>query len=274
MCEQTIGKTMVKICGLRRPKDVVAVNRLEPDLAGFILSPGYRRTIYPEQAQILRQILSPRIRTVGVFVDAPFQEILQAAEGGWIDMIQLHGKEDETYIQRLSALTDLPLIKAFRIQERKDLEAAAASPAEWILLDSGTGTGRRFDWDLLEGFLEEHGADTPEGRTKGLAKSMAKTEDKSAQEAGQAPRNAAGILFPGGHPWLLAGGLSAENVRAAIGRFHPTAVDVSSKVETDGCKDPEKMQAFLAAARMETGQYARAPGGFAEQKKAWQQGSR
>ena len=141
---------MVKICGLRRPKDVVAVNRLEPDLAGFILSPGYRRTSFPEQAQILRQILSPRIRTVGVFVDAPFQEILQAAEGGWIDMIQLHGKEDETYIQRLSALTDLPLIKAFRIQERKDLEAAAASPAEWILLDSGTGTGRRFDWDLLE----------------------------------------------------------------------------------------------------------------------------
>lgn len=199
---------------------MLAVNRLKPDLAGFILSPGYRRTIYPEQAQILRQILSPEIRTVGVFVDAPFEEILQAAEGGWIDMIQLHGKEDESYIQRLSALTDLPLIKAFRIQERKDLEEAAASPAEWILLDSGTGTGRRFDWDLLERFLQEHTADT------------------------------AKLLFPGGHPWLLAGGLSAENVRAAIERFHPTAVDVSSRVETDGCKDPEKMEAFLAAARM------------------------
>lgn len=224
MCEQTIGKTMVKICGLRRPKDAAAANRLKPDLAGFILSPGFRRTIYPEQAQILRQMLSPQIRTVGVFVDAPFQEILQAAEGGWIDMIQLHGKEDETYIQRLSALTDLPLIKAFRIQDRKDLEAAAASPAEWILLDSGTGSGRRFDWDLLERFLQEHAAESP--------------------------KNTAGNLFPGGHPWILAGGLSAENVRAAIGRFHPTAVDVSSKVETDGCKDPEKMEAFLAAARM------------------------
>jgi phosphoribosylanthranilate isomerase len=57
-------------------------------------------------------------------------------------------------------------------------------------------------------------------------------------------------LFPGGHPWLLAGGLSAENVRAAIRRFSPTAVDVSSKVETDGFKDPAQMAAFLTAVRL------------------------
>ena len=221
MCEEIVRNTMVKICGLRRPEDALAANRLKPDLAGFILSPGFRRSIDPEQAQILRKILSPEIRTVGVFVDAPFEEILQAAEGGWINMIQLHGKEDETYIKNLSALTALPLIKAFRIQEREDLEAAAASTAEWILLDSGTGTGKCFDWDLLESFLQKHRAD------------------------------AANTLFPGSHSWLLAGGLSAENVAAAIGRFHPTAVDVSSKVETDGCKDPEKMEAFLAAARMQ-----------------------
>lgn len=256
MCEETTRKTMVKICGLRRPKDVLAVNRLKPDLAGFILSPGYRRTIYPEQAQILRQILSPEIRTVGVFVDAPFEEILQAAEGGWIDMIQLHGKEDESYIQRLSALTDLPLIKAFRIQEKEDLEAAAASPAEWILLDSGTGTGKPFDWDLLERFLQEHAAE----RLQGMSKGMAKAEDTYAQEAGEAAENTAKPLFPGGHPWLLAGGLSAENVRAAIERFHPTAVDVSSRVETDGCKDPEIMEAFLAAARMAVSEVSEAAG--------------
>ena len=97
MSEEKMKKTMVKICGLRRPEDALAANRLKPDLAGFILSPGFRRSIGPEQAQRLRRILTPDIRTVGVFVDAPFDEILQAAEGGWIDMIQLHGKEDEAY---------------------------------------------------------------------------------------------------------------------------------------------------------------------------------
>ena len=132
-------------------------------------------------------------------------------------MIQLHGKEDETYIKKLTSMTDLPLIKAFRIHEKRDLEEAAESSAKWILLDSGTGTGKRFDWDLLDLFLQENEVDT---------------------------------LFPGNHPWLLAGGLSAENVRRAIERFHPAAVDVSSKVETDGFKDPAKMAAFLAAARM------------------------
>ena len=217
MSEENMKKTMVKICGLRRPEDALAANRLKPDLAGFILSPGFRRSIDPEQAQMLRRLLSSEVRTVGVFVDAPFDEILQAAEGGWIDMIQLHGKEDEAYIRRLSELTDLPLIKAFRIRGKKDLEEAAASSAEWVLLDSGTGTGKCFDWDLLESFLQEREEDP---------------------------------LFPGGHPWLLAGGLSAENVRAAVRRFHPTAVDVSSKVETDGFKDPAKMAAFAAAARL------------------------
>ena len=211
-----IKKTMVKICGLRRPEDALAADRLKPDLAGFILSPGFRRSIDPEQAKMLRGILSPEIRAVGVFVDAPFEEILHAAEGGWIDMIQLHGKEDEAYIKKLAVLTDLPIIKAFRIREKRDLEAAAASTAKWILLDSGTGTGKRFDWDLLDRFLQENAADS---------------------------------LFPGDHPWFLAGGLSTENVRAAIQRFHPAAVDVSSTVETDGFKDLAKMAAFLETAR-------------------------
>jgi phosphoribosylanthranilate isomerase len=149
MSEEKMKKTMVKICGLRRPEDAMAANYLRPDLAGFILSPGFRRSIDPEQAQMLRRLLSPQVRTVGVFVDAPFDEILQAAEGGWIDMIQLHGEEDEACLRRLSELTDLPIIKAFRIHGKRDLEEAAASSAEWVLLDSGTGTGKTFDWPLL-----------------------------------------------------------------------------------------------------------------------------
>jgi phosphoribosylanthranilate isomerase len=134
-------------------------------------------------------------------------------------MIQLHGSEDETFIRKITALTGLPVIKAFRIGGPEDLAAAAASSAPWVLLDSGSGTGRCFDWDLLDRFLKEQAAEHD------------------------------GPLFPGGHQWILAGGLTAENVPAAIQRFHPDGVDVSSKVETGGWKDPAKMAAFLAAVR-------------------------
>ena len=213
------NRPIVKICGLRRREDAEAAGFLQPDLAGFILSPGYRRSIYIEKAKTLRRILSPQIGTVGVFADASYAEIVRAADAGCISMIQLHGSEDETYIREITALTGLPVIKAFRIGGTEDLAAAAASSAPWVLLDSGSGTGRCFDWNLLDRFL----------------KAQAAEHDRS--------------LFPGGHRWILAGGLTAENVSAAVQRFHPDGVDVSSKVETGGWKDPAKMAAFLAAAR-------------------------
>ena len=176
MNTETGNKTMVKICGLRRSQDAEAANRILPDLAGFILSPGYGRSIEPAQAMTLRRILSPEIRTVGVFVDASIAEIVKAAETGCINMIQLHGKEDDGCIREIAAMTGLPVIKAFRIGSRQDLETAASSAAKWILLDSGTGTGKRFDWDLLESFLHEQCREIRDN------------------------------LFPGGHHWLLAGG--------------------------------------------------------------------
>lgn len=213
------NRPIVKICGLRRREDAEAAGFLQPDLAGFILSPGYRRSIDIEKAKTLRRILSPQIGTVGVFADASYAEIVRAADAGCISMIQLHGSEDETYIREITALTGLPVIKAFRIGGTEDLAAAAASSAPWVLLDSGFGTGRCFDWNLLDRFL----------------KAQAAEHDRS--------------LFPRGHRWILAGGLTAENVSAAVQRFHPDGVDVSSKVETGGWKDPAKMAAFLAAAR-------------------------
>ena len=224
-------RTLVKICGLRRPEDAEAANHLMPEMAGFILSPGFRRSIDGELADTLRRILSPQIRTVGVFVDAPYGEILKAAEGGLIDMIQLHGKEDNRYIKEITGLTGLPVIKAFRVDGREDLEEAALSAAPWILLDSGSGTGRCFDWNLLEKYLTENAS----------AEHMSREHLEKQEEK----------LFPGGRRWLLAGGLSAENVAAAIRRFHPTGVDVSSNVETDGRKDPVKMAAFTTAVRQE-----------------------
>ena len=117
-------KTLVKICGLRRPSDAQAVNRVLPDFAGFILSPGFRRSIGLEQAVRLRGLLDPRIRTVGVYVDADPEEIIKAAASGAVNLIQLHGKEDDEYIERIILRTSLPVIKAFRIGEKSDLEQA------------------------------------------------------------------------------------------------------------------------------------------------------
>ena len=82
-----INRPIVKICGLRRREDAEAADLLRTDLAGFILSPGYRRSIDIEKAKTLRRILSPQIGTVGVFVDASYAEIVQAADAGCISMI-------------------------------------------------------------------------------------------------------------------------------------------------------------------------------------------
>ena len=220
--ESTNHRTLVKICGLRRPQDAEAANRVLPDFAGFILSTGFRRSISPEQALTLRNILDPQIRTVGVFVDEPLESLIRIARSGCIDMVQLHGHESDTAIAEIAAMTGLPMIRSFRISGRADLIAAASSSADWVLLDSGAGTGQSFDWEMLEQFLREEGSG---GRTPCLN------------------------LFPGGHPWFLAGGLSAENAGEAVRRLCPTAVDVSSNVETDGWKDPAKMEAFVKAVR-------------------------
>lgn len=228
-------RTIAKICGLRRPQDAEAANRVRQDLAGMILSPGFGRSIDLQTACSLRETLDPGIRTVGVFVDAGEEEILRFVQSGCIDMIQLHGAESDERIRRIRSLTDLPVIKVFRIREQRDLEAAAASAAEWILLDSGTGSGQTFDWDLLETFLREHDPGRQQGKAPGGRK-----------QPGPDPVTP---LFPGEHPWILAGGLSPENVADAVRRFHPTGVDVSSRVETDGWKDPVKMAAFVQAVR-------------------------
>ena len=73
-----INRPIVKICGLRRREDAEAADLLRTDLAGFILSPGYRRSIDIEKAKTLRRILSPQIGTVGVFADASYAEIVRA----------------------------------------------------------------------------------------------------------------------------------------------------------------------------------------------------
>ncbi len=200
--------TKIKICGLCRPCDVGYVNAARPDWCGFIVDfPKSRRSLAPDRVRALRRGLDQGIVPVGVFVDRPVEEVAALLNDGTVDIAQLHGHEDASYIGALrSAAPDCLVWKAFRVRSSADLAAADDSPADLVVLDNGYGTGERFDWSLAE---QIH------------------------------------------RPFLLAGGLTAENIPDAVASLHPYGVDLSSGVETDRRKDPAKIDAAVSAARME-----------------------
>ena len=142
--------TKIKLCGLSRPCDIEAANELKPEYIGFVFAPKSKRYVTFEKAMELKIQLSPEIRAVGVFVNEPPKNVANLLKNGIIDIAQLHGDEDEAYITQLRLLTDKPIIKAFRIKAANDIKIAEQSTADYILLDSGAGTGRVFDWRLIQ----------------------------------------------------------------------------------------------------------------------------
>ena len=116
-----MGKTKIKICGLKRPEDIQMVNRLKPDFAGFVFA-GSKRKVDKEQARKLREALDPEIPAVGVFVNETIQNVTELCREKIIQIVQLHGDEDAYYIEEIRKnLPDIPLIKAVRVQsERAD----------------------------------------------------------------------------------------------------------------------------------------------------------
>lgn len=139
----------VKICGLTRPCDIETVNILKPEYIGFVFAKS-RRNITPQQALLLREKLYLDITPVGVFVNEPIENISAIVKNGVIDMIQLHGTEDEGYIQTLKEMTEKPVIKAVSVEKKGDIRAWENSFADYLLLDhKGGGTGESFDWELI-----------------------------------------------------------------------------------------------------------------------------
>lgn len=196
----------IKLCGLSRKCDIEWVNELKPEYIGFVFWNKSKRNVPPQKAKELKDLLSPDIKAVGVFVDEPIENVAELLNDNIIDIAQLHGAEDEEYIKKLRTLSDKPIIKAFLLKSESDAERAEKSTADYILVDSGTGTGKSFDWELLKNISR---------------------------------------------PYFLAGGLCCENISQAITALDPYAVDVSSGIETNGCKDKNKMAAFVAAVRKE-----------------------
>lgn len=142
--------TKIKICGLKSMEDISYVNELKPDYIGFVFLKGRARYVSPEQAGSLRKELDISIPAVGVFVNEPVEQVAALLNDGTIQMAQLHGNEDEAYVKTLQSLCSSPIIKAFIIKTKEDVEKALTFPCDYLLLDNGLGTGESFDWSLLE----------------------------------------------------------------------------------------------------------------------------
>ncbi len=141
--------TKIKLCGLSRPSDIEIVNALMPEYIGFVFFEKSSRYITPQKANVLRRMLDPEIFSVGVFVNQEPEFIAELFHEGIINFAQLHGNEDEFYIERLRVLANIPIIQAFKIKSENDVLKALKSEAEFILFDAGNGSGEILDWQLL-----------------------------------------------------------------------------------------------------------------------------
>ena len=142
--------TKIKLCGLSRIEDIEAANNLKPDFIGFVFAAKSKRRVSHLKAAELKSKLNPETKAVGVFLDDDLDTVGALMNLGIVDLVQLHGSEDEEYISKLRAITDKPIIKAFIINNEDDVKRAEASSADYILLDGGKGEGRSFNWKLLE----------------------------------------------------------------------------------------------------------------------------
>lgn len=205
--------TKIKICGLSRKQDIEYVNEALPDFIGFVFAKS-RRQVSAEAAAQLKTLLDSRIKAVGVFVNETPAVIAELCSNGIIDLVQLHGDENNEYIESLKELLQTkncykPIIKAVRVKDSATVEEAGHFATDYLLLDTFTekeygGTGKTFDWQL-SGHTKKH--------------------------------------------FFLAGGLEKSNVLAAIASAHPFCVDISSGVETEGFKDRVKIIEILKLIR-------------------------
>ena len=191
----------IKICGLRREEDIAYANECRPDFVGFVFADS-KRKVTKSQAKHLKALLHSDIVAVGVFVNEEVTKVAELVKEGIIQMVQLHGEEDNEYIERLRKLVgEIEIIKAVRVASKEDIRKCQKTAADYLLFDSYSieaygGTGKTFDWSLI------------------------KEIDR---------------------PFFLAGGIQAGNLQEAIALDNVYALDVSSAVETDGCKDRKKM---------------------------------
>jgi len=207
----------VKICGLRTPADVTAVARAGAAYAGFVFFAKSPRNVTLPEARLAALAAPPGLARVALTVDADDGTLDAIVEAVPLDMLQLHGHESPDRVAQVRARYRLPVMKAIGLADESDLPAifAFSTVADQILIDA----------------KPPRGADLPGGN--GLAFDW---------------RLLAGRRWL--RPWMLAGGLTAENVAEAVRLTGARQVDVSSGVESaPGVKDEARIAAFVAAAQ-------------------------
>jgi phosphoribosylanthranilate isomerase len=209
--------TLVKICGLKEPERIAQACAAGADYVGFVFFPPSRRYVTPEQAADLTRQVTGTAETVGLFVNPDDHLIETTLASVPLDVIQLHGEEKPARVREIGLRFGVRTLKALPVAVREDLDVLPAylDAADMILFDAKPVPG----------------AALPGGN--GLAFDWRLLEDLAIDR-----------------PWLLAGGLTVENVTTALAATGAPGVDVSSGVETSpGVKDPAKLAAFVAAAK-------------------------
>ena len=217
---QNLRNTKIKFCGLTRAEDVLCAADLGVSALGFVCVPASKRYVDIDQAAALVRITPPFVHSVGLFQNAPAELVRAALARAKFSMLQFHGAEDQAYC----ASFGVPFIKAIPMADAPDLNqcAIAFRQASALLLDShsllGTdkigGSGHCFDWASI-----------------GASVAHLKLQNPPSD-------------------WVLAGGLTLDNVASGIRLLQPYAVDVSSGIESaPGIKDAEKMRQFVHAVR-------------------------
>lgn len=148
--------TELKICGLSRLEDIIAVNRHGADYAGFVFFQKSKRYVDPYKANELIELLRTDIKPVGVFMDEPIDNVVRIARISGVEMVQLHGHESEEYVEYIKRTLDRPVIKAYKAGEEGALDRAANSSADYVMIDSGAGSGQKFDWSILKNFKRDY----------------------------------------------------------------------------------------------------------------------
>jgi phosphoribosylanthranilate isomerase len=202
--------TRVKLCGVTDPADARRVAELGAWALGMIFWPASPRACAIEDAEAIGGELHRRLELVGVFVNAPLDELAMTADLCRLSMLQLHGDEGPAYCREAARRTGAKVMKAARVRDAAQVHDLQRFRTDFHLLDaysprSPGGTGESFDWELAR-------------------------------------------LHPRRPPVVLSGGLDPDNVGSAIDVARPFAVDVASGTEAaPGRKDPDKLKAFVRA---------------------------